>query len=48
VAAASASSELSEQPLGSLLVASALDQNIENDAGLVHGSPQPVLHPGDL
>ena len=40
--------QLSEQPLGSLLVASALDQNIENDAGLVHGSPQPLLHPGDL
>jgi hypothetical protein len=25
-----------------------LDQNIENDPGLVHRSPQPVLHTGDL
>jgi hypothetical protein len=25
-----------------------LDQNIEHDAGLVHGSPQPVLYTGDL
>src|SRR5438105_13285838 len=40
--------QLAEQPLGRLLVASALDQNIENDTGLVHGSPQPMLHPGDL
>jgi hypothetical protein len=30
------------------LVAPALDQNIENGAGLVHGSPQPMLHPGNL
>ena len=27
--------------------ASALDQNVEDDAGLVHGSPQPMLHPGN-
>jgi hypothetical protein len=31
-----------------LLVAAALDQDIEHDAGLVHRSPQPMLHPGDL
>src|SRR5215813_8197311 len=40
--------QLPEQPLGSLLVASALDQNVEHDAGLVHGSPQPMLHPGNF
>jgi hypothetical protein len=27
---------------------STLDQSIENDAGLIHRSPQPVLHSGDL
>ena len=37
-----------QQPLGSLLVAAALDQDIEHDASLVHCSPQPMLHPGDL
>ena len=26
----------------------ALDQNVEDDAGLVHGSPQPMLHPGNF
>jgi hypothetical protein len=40
--------QLAQQPLGRSLVASALDQNIENDPGLVHRSPQPVLHTGDL
>jgi hypothetical protein len=25
-----------------------LDKDIEHNAGLVHGSPQPMLHPGDL
>jgi hypothetical protein len=25
-----------------------LDQSIENDSGLIHRSPQPVLHTGDL
>ena len=40
--------QLPVQPLGSLLVASALDQNVEHDAGLVHGSPQPMLHPGNF
>ena len=40
--------QLAQEPLGNLLVASALDQNVEHDAGLVYGSPQPMLHPGDL
>jgi hypothetical protein len=40
--------QLAQQPLGRLLIASALDQNIEHDPGLVHGSPQPLLHTGDL
>src|SRR6266478_8976233 len=40
--------QLAQHPLGSLRVASALDQDIEHDAGLVHRSPQPMLHPGDL
>ena len=42
------SQQLAQQPLGGLLVASALDQDVEDDAGLVHGSPQPMLHPGNL
>jgi hypothetical protein len=25
-----------------------LDQDVEHEAGLVHGSPQPVLYPGDF
>src|SRR3984893_8275584 len=40
--------QLAQQALGSLFVASALDQDIEHDAGLVHGSPQPMLHTGNL
>src|SRR5215471_3755315 len=40
--------QLAQQPLRRLFVASALDQNIEHDPGLVHGTPQPVLHTGDL
>ena len=40
--------QLAQQPLGRLLVASALDQNIEHDPGLVHGAPQPVLYTSDL
>ena len=40
--------QFAQQPLGRLLVASALDQNIEHDPGLVHGAPQPVLHTGDV
>ena len=37
-----------QHPLGSWRVASALDQDIENDTGLVHSSPQPMLHPGNF
>ena len=40
--------QLAQQPLGGALVASALDQDVEHDPGLVHGSPQPVLYPGDF
>jgi len=40
--------QLAEQPFGRALVASALDQDIENDTGLVHSSPQPMLHPGNF
>jgi len=31
-----------------LLVASALDQDVEHNTGLIHGSPKPVLLAGDL
>jgi hypothetical protein len=34
--------QLANQPLGRALVTPALDQNVEHNAGLVHGSPQPV------
>jgi hypothetical protein len=40
--------QLAQQPLGRLLVAAALHQNVEHDAGLVHGSPKPVLCPGNF
>src|SRR5215469_8930522 len=36
--------QLAQQPLGGALVAAALDQDVEHDPGLVHGSPQPVLY----
>src|SRR5690242_20642386 len=39
--------ELAQQPFGGLLVAPALDENIENQAVLVDGTPQPILFPGD-
>ena len=39
--------ELAEQALGGLLVAPALDENIENEAVLVDGTPEPMLLPGD-
>jgi hypothetical protein len=39
--------KLSQQPLGRSLVAPALDENIENEAVLVDGTPQPMLLPGD-
>jgi hypothetical protein len=40
--------KLAYEFFGSLLVASALDQNVEHDACLVYDSPQPMLHLGDL
>jgi hypothetical protein len=40
--------QLAQQPLGRLLVAPALDQDVEHDAGLVHGSPKPMLYPGNF
>src|SRR4051812_49353934 len=39
--------ELAEQTFGGLLVAPALDQNIENEPILVDGTPEPMLPPGD-
>ena len=40
--------QLAQQPLGRLLVAAALEQNIEHYAALVHRSPEPVLDTADL
>src|SRR5258707_507890 len=40
--------QFAQQPLGRLLVASALDHDVEHDAGLVHGSPKPMLYPGNF
>ena len=40
--------QLAQQPLGCLLVAVALDQDVEHDASLVHGSPKPILYPGNF
>ena len=40
--------ELAEQTFGGLLVASALDENIENEAVLVDGTPQPIFFPAML
>jgi hypothetical protein len=31
-----------------LLVAAALDQDVEHDASLVDGSPKPMLYPGNF
>src|SRR5438067_9507719 len=39
--------ELAEQAFGGLLVAPALDENIENEAVLVDGTPEPMLLAGD-
>jgi len=39
--------ELAEQALGGLRVAPALDEDIENEAILVDGTPKPMLLPGD-
>src|SRR5215471_12407604 len=40
--------QLAQQPLGCLLVASAVHEDVEHHAGLIHRPPQPVLHTGDL
>ena len=40
--------QLAQQPLGRLLVAAALHQNVEHHAGLVHGSPKPMLCPSNF
>ena len=40
--------QLAQQPLGRLFVAAALDQDVEHDASLVHGSPKPMLYPGNF
>ena len=37
-----------QQPLGRLLVASALHEHVEHDAGLVYGSPKPMLYPNNF
>src|ERR1700681_1081047 len=39
--------ELAEQAFGGLLVAPALDENIENEAVLVDGTPEPMLLRGE-
>src|SRR3954452_23309841 len=39
--------KLAKQTLGGLLVAPALDQNVEHDPILVHGPPEPVLLSAD-
>src|SRR5260221_10124751 len=39
--------ELAEQAFGGLLVAPALDQNIQNEAVLVDGTPEPMLLAGN-
>jgi hypothetical protein len=39
--------EFAEQAFGGLLVAASLDENIENEAVLVDGTPEPMLLPGE-
>jgi hypothetical protein len=39
--------QLAQQALGRPLVAPALNQDVEDEPGLIDGAPQPVLHPGD-
>lgn len=39
--------ELFHQPLGRLLVAPALDENVEHHAMLINGAPKPVFPPLD-
>jgi len=40
--------QLAQQTLSGLFVASALDQNVEHDTGLIHGSPKPMLYPSNF
>jgi hypothetical protein len=40
--------ELARQPLGGFRITPALNQNVEHDAVLIDGAPQPVRRPGDL
>src|SRR3954453_23789234 len=40
--------QLPKEPLGGLLITSALDQHVEHHPGLVNCAPEPMLHPGDL
>src|SRR4051794_18257330 len=40
--------QLAQQALGSPLVPPALDQHVEHHPGLIHGTPEPMLHPADL
>src|SRR5215212_9156441 len=40
--------QLAQQALGGPLVPPALDQHVQHHPVLIHGTPQPVLHPGDL
>jgi hypothetical protein len=39
--------ELAEQTLGGLLVAPALDENIQNETVLFDGTPEPMLFPSE-
>lgn len=40
--------QLAQQALGGLLIAPALQQYVQYDPVLIHRTPQPVLHAGDL
>jgi hypothetical protein len=39
--------QLAQQALGGRLVPPALDQHVEHHPVLIHGTPEPVLHPGN-
>src|SRR5215213_4315390 len=39
--------QLTQQPLGGLRVAAALNQNVEHDAVLIDGAPEPMLSARD-
>src|SRR4051812_34440324 len=40
--------QLAQQALCRTLVAPALNQDVEHHPGLIDGTPEPVLHPGNL